>query len=58
MCHDRSWFIAQDSKAKAEKPAAKDERSETVNALLRESKEQAQKAAGERKADKEPVPAK
>jgi hypothetical protein len=58
MCYDRSWFTAQDNKAKADKPETKDKRSETVDALLRESKEQAQKAAAERAPAKEPAPAK
>jgi hypothetical protein len=59
MCHDRSWFVSQDNKAKAkaEQPAAKDERSETVKALLRDSQE-AQRKATERKPAPEPVPAK
>jgi hypothetical protein len=59
MCHDRSWFVSQDNKAKAkaEQPAAKDERSETVKALLRDSQE-AQEKATERKPAPEPVPAK
>jgi hypothetical protein len=59
MCHDRSWFVSQDNKAKAkaEQPAAKDERSETVKALLRDSQE-AQSKATERKPAPEPVPAK
>jgi len=58
MCHDRSWFVSQDSKAKAEQPAAKDDRSETVKALLRDSQEEAQRNATERKPAPEPVPAK
>ncbi len=58
MCHDKSWFVAQDNKAKTDKPEMKDKRAETVDALLRESKEQAQKAAGERAPAKEPAPAK
>ena len=46
MCYDRSWFTSQDQKAKIgeRKPDAKDERSKTVEALLRESNEQAKKA--------------
>ncbi len=58
MCHDRSWFVSQDNKAKAEQPAAKDKRSETVKALLRDSQEEAQRNATERKPAPEPVPAK
>ena len=58
MCYDRSWFVSQDSKAKADKPEVKDKRSETVDALLRDSKEQAQKAAAERPPIKEPATAK
>jgi hypothetical protein len=60
MCHDRSWFVSQDNKAKAKagQPAAKDERSETVKALLRDSQEEAQRKATERKPAPEPVPAK
>ena len=58
MCHDRSWFVSQDTKAKAEQPAAKDKRSETVKALLRDSQEEAQRNATERKPAPEPVPAK
>jgi hypothetical protein len=59
MCHDRSWFTSQEQKAKTEerKPEMKDKRSETVEALLRESNEQAQKAKAE-PAPKEPAPAK
>ena len=60
MCYDKSWFVAQDNKAKADerKPEMKDKRSETVDALLRESHDQAQKAAAERGPAKEPAPAK
>ena len=60
MCYDRSWFVSQENKAKADdrKPEMKDKRSETVDALLRESQEQAQKAAAERAPAKEPVSAK
>jgi len=60
MCHDRSWFVAQNNKAnaKAEQPAAKDKRSETVKALLRDSQEETQRNATERKPASEPVPAK
>ena len=59
MCYDRSWFVSQENKARADdrKPEVEDKRSETVDALLRESHEQAQKAA-ERAPAKEPVPAK
>ena len=58
MCYDKSWFVSQDSKkADERKPAMKDKRSETVDALLRESQEQAQKAAGRTPA-KEAAPAK
>ena len=48
----------QQGQAKAEQPAAKDERSETVKALLRDSQEEAQRKATERKPAPEPVPAK
>ena len=58
MCYDRSWFTSQDSKAEADRPEAEDKRSETVDALLRESKEQARKAAAERAPAKKPAPAK
>jgi hypothetical protein len=56
MCYDKSWFVSESSKAKADerKPEMKDKRAETVDALLRDSREQAQKAA----APKEPAPAK
>jgi len=59
MCYDKSWFVSQENKAKADerKPEMKDKRSETVDALLRQSREQAQKAA-ERGPTKEPVFAK
>jgi hypothetical protein len=49
MCHDRSWFTSRDEKAKTaerktaeRKPDTKDERSKTVEALLRDSNERAQ----------------
>jgi hypothetical protein len=58
MCHDRSWFVSQGNKTKAEQPAAKDKRSETVKALLRDSQEETQRNATERKPASEPVPAK
>ena len=58
MCHERSWFVAHDKKAVERKPEAKDKRSETVNALLRESNEQAQKSKAEPTPAKEPAPAK
>jgi len=59
MCYDKSWFVSQENKAKADerKPEVKDKRSEAVDALLRESQEQAQKAT-ERAPTKEPVTAK
>ena len=46
MCYDKSWFTAQEQKVKAQerKPEMKDKHSDTVDALLRESNEQAQKA--------------
>ncbi|HEX2727116.1 MAG TPA: hypothetical protein VHN20_14955 [Beijerinckiaceae bacterium] len=56
MCHDRSWFIAQDRKADDRK--AKDRRNETVGALLRDSNEQAQKSRAEPAPAKAPAPAK
>jgi hypothetical protein len=56
MCHDRSWFVAQDKKANERK--AKDKRSDTVDALLRESNEQAQKFRPEPAPVKEAAPAK
>ena len=60
MCYDRSWFTSQDQKAKADerKPEMKDKRSDTVEALLRESNEQAQKAKAEPAPAKEPASAK
>jgi hypothetical protein len=58
MCYDKSWFVSQEHKAKADerKPEMRDKRSETVDALLRESQEQ--KAATERAPTKEPASAK
>jgi hypothetical protein len=57
MCHDRSWFTSQEkAKAGERKPEAKDKRTETVETLLRESNEQAQKAKAE--PAKEAAPAK
>jgi hypothetical protein len=60
MCHDKSWFVSQESKAKADErePATKDQRSETVDTLLRESREHAQKAVADRLPAKEAAPAK
>jgi hypothetical protein len=59
MCYDKSWFVSQDNKkADERKPEMKDKRSETVDTLLRESNEQAQKAASEHAPAKEPAPAK
>jgi hypothetical protein len=60
MCYDKSWFVSEGNKAKADerKPEMKDKRSETVDALLRESHDQAQKAAAERAPAKEAEPAK
>ena len=60
MCYDRSWFTSQEQKAKTEerKPEIKDKRSETVETLLRQSHEQAQKAKAETAPAKEPAPAK
>ena len=60
MCYDRSWFTSQDQKAKTEerKPEMKDKRSETVDALLRESNEQAQKVKTEPAPAREVAPAK
>ncbi len=57
MCYEKSWFTAKEQKAKTEerKPEMKDKHSETVEALLRESNEQAQKA---KVAPKEAAPAK
>ena len=58
ICHDKSWLVSQDSKAKAAHPEVEDKQSETVEALLRASKEPAQKAATDRATMKEAVPAK
>jgi hypothetical protein len=59
MCHDRSWFTSQEQKkAQEHKPEMKDKRSETVDALLRESNEQAQKIDADRAPAKEAAPAK
>ena len=59
MCYDRSWFTSQEEKKMEErKPEMKDKRSETVEALLRESDEQAQKAKTEPAPAKESAPAK
>jgi hypothetical protein len=60
MCYDRSWFTSQEGKAKTDerKPEMKDKRSETVDALLRESNEQAQKTKAEPTPAKEHAPAK
>ena len=57
MCYDRSWFTSQEQKAKAQerKPEMKDKHSETVDSLLRQSNEQAQK---EKAGPKEAAPAK
>jgi hypothetical protein len=59
MCYDRSWFTSQE-KAKTEerKPEMKEKRSQTVDALLRESNEQAQKAKTDPAPIKEAAPAK
>jgi hypothetical protein len=45
MCYDRSWFTSQNQEATTgdRKSDAKDERTKTVDALLRESNEQAKK---------------
>ena len=56
MCHDRSWFIAQEKKADDRKE--KGRRNETVDALLRESNEQALKSRAEPVPAKEAAPAK
>ena len=58
MCYDKSWYTAQDQKAKADerKPEMKDKRSETVDALLRQSNEEAQRAGPDRA--RKPAPAK
>ena len=60
MCYDRSWFMSQEQKAKTEerKPEMKDKHAETVDALLRQSNEQAQTAKTEPTPAKEPAPAK
>ena len=59
MCYDRSWFTAQEQKkAQERKPEMKDKRSVTVDALLRQSNEQAQKVAAEPTPAKETAPAK
>jgi hypothetical protein len=59
MCYERSWFTSQEQKkAEERKPDMKEKRSETVDALLRESNEQAQKAKAEPAPMKEPAPAK
>ena len=58
MCHDKSWFVSQDSKTKADHPEVKNKQSETVEALLRASKEPAQKAVADRAPIKDAVPAK
>lgn len=60
MCYSQSWYTSQDQKAKADerKPEMKDKRSDTVDALLRESNEQAQRATAEPTPAKEAVPAK
>ena len=58
MCYDRSWFTSQEkAKTDERKPEVKEKRSETIDALLRESNEQAQKAKAE-PAAKEAAPAK
>ncbi len=56
MCYERSWFSSQEKKADERKPEMKDKRSETVDALLRESNEQAQKVKAA--PSKEAAPAK
>ena len=60
MCYERGWVTSQDQKAKTDerKSEMKDKRSETVDALLRESNEQAQKAKVEPAPAKEAAPAK
>ena len=60
MCYERSWFTSQEQKAKTDerKPEMKETRNETVDALLRESNEQAQKAKAAPAPAKEPAPAK
>lgn len=60
MCHDRSWLVSQDSKAKTaeRRPEMKDKRSETIDALLRQANEPAQKTDTERAPAKEAAPAK
>ena len=58
MCYDRSWFSSQEKAKADERKEMKDKRSETVDALLRDSKEQAQKAASERAPAKQAAPAK
>ena len=59
MCHDRSWFTSQEQKkAEERKPEMKDKRSETVDALLRQSNDEAQKVAAEPAPAKEAAPAK
>jgi hypothetical protein len=58
MCYDRSWFTSQEkAKTDERKPEVKEKRSETIDALLRESNKQAQKAKAE-PAAKEAAPAK
>jgi hypothetical protein len=57
MCYERSWFTSQEkAKTDERKPEVKEKRSETIDALLRESNEQAQKAKAE--PVKEAAPAK
>jgi hypothetical protein len=60
MCYDRSWSTAQNQQAKTDerKPEMKDKRSDTVEALLRESNEEAQKVKAEPAPAKEAAPAK
>jgi hypothetical protein len=56
MCYERSWFTSEKAKTDERKPEAKEKRSETIDALLRESNEEAQKA--KKPAVKEAAPAK
>jgi hypothetical protein len=60
MCHDRSWFTAQNQQAKTDerKPEMRDKRSEAVEALLRQSNEEGQKVKAEPSPAKEAAPAK
>ena len=60
MCYERSWFETKERTAKTTERTseAKDKRSGTIDALLREANDQSQTAKAEPAPVKEPAPAK